>query len=197
LRLLTAARSGRAGTAKMLVLDISTSGFLVQSNAPFEKDERIEIELPGTGAHEARVVWASGIHFGCSFERSISPAAVSAALLKGLPGDTAAAESETAVPFSQRLAAVRREHGWSIEELAERLGVSRQAVWYWESGQRLPRPAMKKRFASEFGMPENEVLADGRPDGPAGATTILEEFRRRIATAIGANEAKITISIEF
>ena len=40
--------------------------------------------------------------------------------------------------FSVRLAALRRQKGLSQEQLAERIGVSRQAVSKWESAQCLP-----------------------------------------------------------
>lgn len=40
--------------------------------------------------------------------------------------------------LSERLRSLRREKGWSQEELADRLGVSRQALSKWESGQSVP-----------------------------------------------------------
>lgn len=36
--------------------------------------------------------------------------------------------------LSEKIAGERKKQGWSQEELAERLGVSRQAVSKWESG---------------------------------------------------------------
>ena len=36
--------------------------------------------------------------------------------------------------LSHRIAQLRRQRGWSQEELAEHMGVSRQAVSKWESG---------------------------------------------------------------
>ena len=36
--------------------------------------------------------------------------------------------------LSEKIIALRRLKGWSQEELAERLGVSRQSVSKWESG---------------------------------------------------------------
>ena len=42
------------------------------------------------------------------------------------------------VEVAQRLAAIRREQGYSQEELAERLGLSRQAVSKWERAESSP-----------------------------------------------------------
>ena len=40
--------------------------------------------------------------------------------------------------LSERIQLLRRQQGFSQEELADRLGVSRQAVSKWESGQSTP-----------------------------------------------------------
>lgn len=40
--------------------------------------------------------------------------------------------------LSEKIAALRRQKGWSQEELAERLGISRQSVSKWESGASVP-----------------------------------------------------------
>lgn len=37
--------------------------------------------------------------------------------------------------------AIRQAAGLSLDDLAEELGVSRQAVGHWECGDRYPRPA--------------------------------------------------------
>ncbi len=36
--------------------------------------------------------------------------------------------------FGEKLQALRKSRGWSQEQLAERIAVSRQAVGKWESG---------------------------------------------------------------
>lgn len=40
--------------------------------------------------------------------------------------------------LSDKIALLRKQHGWSQEELARQLGISRQAVAKWESGQAIP-----------------------------------------------------------
>ncbi len=40
--------------------------------------------------------------------------------------------------FKEKLAAIRKDRGLSQEEMAERIGVSRQAVSKWESGESFP-----------------------------------------------------------
>jgi transcriptional regulator with XRE-family HTH domain len=204
LRLLTSARTAKAGSADVLVLilDLSTTGMLVRTDEPLEPGETIEVQLPGTGTRQAEVVWSGGNFFGCSFEDPVPPATVSAALLKGLPGAPAdpGAASDASPPdidFAKRLASLRDEHGWTIEHLADRLGVSRQAVWYWETGQRLPRAGSFRKIADEFGVTERELLVDESRLRSTGVAVLADDFRRQIATALGCDEAKVRISIEF
>jgi transcriptional regulator with XRE-family HTH domain len=204
LRLLTSARSAKCGPADVLVLihDLSTSGMLVRTDALLEPGEKIEVQLPGTGSRQAEVVWSGGTFVGCSFAEPIPPATVSAALLKGLPG--APAEQGSArnpdapdIDFANRLAALRSEHGWTIEQLADRLGVSRQAVWYWETGQRLPRAGLFRKIADEFGVMERDLLVDENRPGTTGVAGLVGEFRKQIAASLGCDEAKVRISIDL
>ena len=201
LRLLTEARSARGGAVDVLILDISTTGLLVQADLPLEQDETIEIELPGTGLHVARIVWSGDRFFGCAFEAPIPPAAVSAALLKGLPGNSGTSDKAAGpLPppdFGRRLASLRNERGWSIEEVAAHLGVSRQAVWYWETGQRVPRQRLFKRVAEIFEVPPEALKAEAVNPQPAEAISLIEELRARIAARIGCDKEKITISIQL
>lgn len=52
------------------------------------------------------------------------------------------------VEIAQRLAELRREKGYSQEELAERLGLSRQAVSKWERAESSPTPEISLRSQS-------------------------------------------------
>ena len=42
------------------------------------------------------------------------------------------------MPFSEKLSLLRRRHGWSQEQLARMLGITRQSVSKWESGMAMP-----------------------------------------------------------
>lgn len=70
--------------------------------------------------------------------------------------------SMTAAEWGRQLAAARRALGWTQESLAERVGVSRQAVAKWERGAALPGPGNLLALRQCLGdaLPE--------PPGPAG-----------------------------
>ena len=53
--------------------------------------------------------------------------------------------------LGERIKKCRQEAGWSQEKVAERLGVSRQSVTKWESGQSMPSTANLFQLAQLFG----------------------------------------------
>ena len=74
--------------------------------------------------------------------------------------------------FSDKLIALRKKAGWSQEELAERLNVSRQSVSKWESAQSMPDIDKIVQLSSLFGVTTDYLLKDGQDDPqPAAAET--------------------------
>lgn len=74
--------------------------------------------------------------------------------------------------FSDKLIALRRKAGWSQEELAERLNVSRQSVSKWEGAQSMPDIDKIVQMSSLFGVTTDYLLKDGQDDPqPAAAET--------------------------
>src|SRR3546814_10066552 len=57
---------------------------LVESSAPLEIGEVIEVNLPHSGKTATKVIWTSGRLAGCQFEMPISPATLSAAQLRSV-----------------------------------------------------------------------------------------------------------------
>lgn len=60
------------------------------------------------------------------------------------------------------LAGLRRKHGLSQEELAERLFLTRQAVSRWETGETLPNPETLKQLSALYGVSINTLLGSPR-----------------------------------
>lgn len=74
--------------------------------------------------------------------------------------------------FSEKLTALRRERGWSQEELGGRLRVSRQTVSKWEQGQTTPEMAKLIELAALFSISLDE-LAGLAETGPTTAKEIV------------------------
>ncbi|HZK55798.1 MAG TPA: helix-turn-helix transcriptional regulator [Desulfosporosinus sp.] len=60
--------------------------------------------------------------------------------------------------FGEKLKSERKNHGWSQEELAERLYVSRQSVSKWEVGQNYPSIEIIIKLSDLFGLTIDELL---------------------------------------
>ena len=59
------------------------------------------------------------------------------------------------------IAQLRREKGWTQEELGERLGITNKTVSRWENGNYMPGIEMLSLLGKEFGVSLNE-LVEGR-----------------------------------
>lgn len=68
--------------------------------------------------------------------------------------------------FYEKLISLRKQKGWSQEELAERMDVSRQAISKWESGQSLPESERIVQLAQLFGVTTDYLLIDEQTDAP-------------------------------
>ena len=84
---LTAQTGSRmTGDVPVQVLDISQGGLLIEvKSTGLSIDDQIDVELPEWGLLKARVAWKSGSFVGCQFSQLVSPAAISAALLRADP----------------------------------------------------------------------------------------------------------------
>jgi len=185
---------------EILVHDLSTGGLLLETEVPMAIGETIEVVLPRTGPRKAEVVWTSGSFFGCRFFEPVPPAAVSASLLKAAPARSAALrdhDQEAPTEFGERLNALRTAQGLTLETLADRLGVSRQAVWYWETGQRLPRAEHFQQIAKLFGVQESDLLAEPPRAETTNHSSLISQLKREVARQNGVAEVSVRIIIEF
>ena len=66
-----------------------------------------------------------------------------------------------------RIQTLRRSRGWTQEQLAQALKVSRQAVSKWESGASDPSTANLIALAKLYHTTVEEILRQVAPDGEA------------------------------
>ena len=62
--------------------------------------------------------------------------------------------------LAEKISEERKKNGWSQEELAEKLSVSRQSVSKWESGQSVPDLNRILEMARIFGVTTDYLLKD-------------------------------------
>ena len=93
--------------------------------------------------------------------------------------------TKDAPPFGQRLADLRKKHGWVQKELAQRLNTSRMIIDYYERRAVNPSLAFIERAAEVLGVSVAELLgsdtkpAQGRP-GPISALSMRFEQIRQL-----------------
>lgn len=64
--------------------------------------------------------------------------------------------------LADKIIDLRKKSGWSQEELAERMDVSRQSISKWESAQSVPDMARILRLSELFGVSTDYLLKDDR-----------------------------------
>lgn len=97
--------------------------------------------------------------------------------------------------FEEKLIDQRRRRGLSQEQLADRLGVTRQSVSKWESGQATPELPKLIALADLFEVSVDYLVRDNLDKPPASAETAqlerkLEQLRRETDTTIYSYTSK-------
>ena len=64
--------------------------------------------------------------------------------------------------FCDKLLLLRKRHGYSQEQLADLLGISRQSVSKWESGQAMPELIKMIQISDLFSVPIDDLVRDER-----------------------------------
>lgn len=89
--------------------------------------------------------------------------------------------------LARRLGELRAERGWSLDDLAEKSGVSRATLSRLERGESSPTAALLGRLAAAYALPPSRILAEAE-SAPAMLVRAAEQpvwhdresgFRRR------------------
>lgn len=81
--------------------------------------------------------------------------------------------------IGKRIAALRREKGLKQDELAEKLGVSAQAVSKWENDQTCPDISLLPLLAKTLGVTVDELLS-GKQENPPAVQIVPANERKDI-----------------
>ena len=103
---------------EVVIHDLSASGLLVETTAGLAVFDDLEVELPEVGFTPAVVVWNSGPFYGCQFREPISQAAISAAVLRSPPAQSAPPVLPRFVFPAEAIQIHDREHQEILEEKA-------------------------------------------------------------------------------
>ncbi len=90
--------------------------------------------------------------------------------------------------LADKIIAERKKNGWSQEELAEKIGVSRQAVSKWEGAQTTPDLQKLLALSEVFGVSSDYLLKDDMEDVEYIQTSMDDESTYRKVTMEEANE---------
>ena len=80
--------------------------------------------------------------------------------------------------FSDKLTVLRKQHGMSQQNLADKMGVSRSAIGMYETGKREPDIATLELFARFFNVDMNTLMT-GVSTGDSELNELLEALRSR------------------
>ena len=93
------------------------------------------------------------------------------------------------IEIANRLIELRKKSGLSQEELADRLGLSRQAVSKWERGLSFPDVSMLEPLSELLGVSIMEILAGERQ--PKDGTLTREEAQELINASVELSDNEI------
>ena len=95
--------------------------------------------------------------------------------------------------------AARKRKGWSLDQLAEALSVSKTSVWGWETDKARPRAARLTEIAELLDLPADRILNGNRAadDGSVEGRSLIEDCQLRIAEAFRVNPADVEIRVSF
>lgn len=94
--------------------------------------------------------------------------------------------------MGEKLLKLRKARGWSQEEMAERVGVTRQAISRWESDAAKPDADNIITVCDLFGVSSDYLLRDGMGSGDSGSLPVPEaqspaDRYRSFSTVIGGS----------
>ena len=97
------------------------------------------------------------------------------------------------IKIGEFLAKLRKEQGWTQEQLGEKLGVTNKTVSRWENGNYLPPVEVLQLLSELYGLTINEILSAQR----LTLTQYQEKAEENIKTALRSSAFTLKEKIDF
>ncbi|MDE6739841.1 MAG: helix-turn-helix domain-containing protein, partial [Lachnospiraceae bacterium] len=92
--------------------------------------------------------------------------------------------------LSKKIYEMRKAHGLSQEQLAEKLGVSRQSVSKWESGESIPELERLVEISKVFNVTTDYLLKESEVDELTIRTEMLERQQQSLLSEAKKTERR-------
>src|ERR1700675_2506101 len=102
--------------------------------------------------------------------------------------------AEQLAAFGMRLGALRNARGWTLEELAERTGLSKPFLSRLEAGDRQPSIAAVLTLARAFGVAVGEMFESAAPDQ---SCVVIRGDQAPVRRGNGLTYAPLSITARF
>lgn len=96
--------------------------------------------------------------------------------------------------FGKTIKRIREENGWTLEEMAYKLGTTKQALSKYERGERTPKVTVAAKFAEILGISLEEL--SGTKERTPENLIPISQLRRQIVPLIGHVAAGVPILAE-
>lgn len=96
--------------------------------------------------------------------------------------------------LADKIIKLRKQKGWSQEELAEKMGVSRQAVSKWESAQAIPDVEKILALGELFDVSTDYLLKDSMTDDSSVTEANAEEIKEEPPKEENKQKRTVTLS---
>lgn len=92
--------------------------------------------------------------------------------------------------FGENLKRICEENGWTLEEMAKRLGSTKQVLSRYERGERTPKITMAAKFAEALGVSLQDLIGD------ESVTSIHDLVNNAVRAGIAAGQNMVAPKTE-
>ena len=97
--------------------------------------------------------------------------------------------------LAEKIVFLRKRKGWSQEELADKLDISRQSVSKWELGASIPDLDKIIRLSELFDVTTDYLLKDDAREISSNVSEVFEEVSEPSARRVSAEEANLFMDL--